>query len=82
MAVEDAWVLAQQIAQQNDIGKALKNYQALRYDRASAVQAQSRANAKTYKRSRVSKISTYGPMWLAGKIAPNVFMRAKTNSIA
>ncbi len=73
MAVEDAWVLAQQIAQQNDIGKALKNYQALRYDRASAVQAQSRANAKTFhKRSRLSKISTYGPMWLAGKIAPNV----------
>ena len=73
MAVEDAWVLAQQIAHQTDIGKALKNYQALRYDRASAVQAQSRANAKTFhKRSRLSKISSYGPMWLAGKFAPNV----------
>ena len=72
MAVEDAWVLAQQIAQQDNIDKALKNYQALRYDRASAVQAQSRANAKTFhKRTRLSQISTYGPMWLAGKIAPN-----------
>ena len=73
MAVEDAWVLAQQIVHQKDISKALKNYQALRYDRASAVQAQSRANAKTFhKRSRLSKISSYGPMWLAGKITPNV----------
>jgi salicylate hydroxylase len=73
MAVEDAWVLAQQIAQQDDVGTALKHYQAQRYERASTVQAQSRANAKTFhKRSRVSQISTYGPMWLAGKIVPKV----------
>ena len=71
MAVEDAWVLAHQLASAKNLTAALQNYQTLRFARASAVQAQSRANAKTFhKRSRLSQIATYGPMWLAGKIAP------------
>lgn len=71
MAVEDAWTLAQRLNSTGDARSALKAYQTLRFARASHVQAQSRANAKTFhKRSRLSQIATYGPMWLAGKMAP------------
>lgn len=71
MAVEDAFVLAQQCMTGKDAAAGLAAYQALRYRRASRVQAQSRANAKTFhKRSRLGQLATYGPMWLAGKIIP------------
>ena len=71
MAVEDAWVVAQQLAIYADAPSALQAYQQLRFKRASRIQAQSRANAKTFhKRTRLSQIATYGPMWLAGKMAP------------
>ncbi len=72
MAVEDAWVVAKTLSEPNvKIEEALKTYQHLRYDRASHVQAGSRGNAKTFHQSsRLGQIKTYGPMWLAGKIAP------------
>ena len=72
MAVEDAFVLADELAGTEDIASALKAYQARRYRRASAVQAGSRTNAKTFHRKTiVSQLATYGPMWVAGKIAPS-----------
>ena len=71
MAVEDAFALADELAGSGDITAALKAYQERRYRRASAVQAGSRANAKTFhRRSLAAQFATYGPMWLAGKIAP------------
>ena len=71
MAVEDAWVLAARLASTEDVPAALQAYQQDRYARACGVQAGSRANAKTFhKRSRLSQLATYGPMWLAGKLAP------------
>ena len=71
MAVEDAWTLAQQLALTDNAPRALEDYQALRQARASHVQALSRANAKTFhKRTRLSQLATYGPVWLAGKIVP------------
>lgn len=71
MAVEDAWTLAQQLALTENAPRALQDYQALRQARASHVQALSRANAKTFhKRTRLSQLGTYGPLWLAGKIVP------------
>ena len=71
MAVEDAFVLADELAGTEDIASALKAYQARRYRRASAVQAGSRTNAKTFHRKTiVSQLATYGPMWVAGKMAP------------
>ena len=73
MAVEDAWVVAREMTQKTERGRArgLQAYQHLRQTRASRVQAGSRANAKTFhKRTRLGQLATYGPMWLAGKFAP------------
>ncbi len=71
MAVEDAWVLSQQLSVCNSVRDDLKVYQSARYKRASMVQAYSRKNAKTFhKRTRLSQLATYSPMWLSGKLAP------------
>ena len=71
MAVEDAWILAQQLALTESAPRALQDYHSLRQARASHVQALSRANAKTFhKRTRLGQLTTYGPLWLAGKIVP------------
>ena len=52
---------------------ALTAYQARRHARATAVQAGSRANAKTFhQRTALGRLKTYGPMWLAGRIAPSI----------
>lgn len=73
MAVEDSWALAAALANSDRIETALDAYRAIRFNRASAVQAGSRANAKTFhQRSLAGRIKTYGPMWLAGRIAPKI----------
>lgn len=73
MAVEDAWVLAQQAYGSSDLPSALTAYQHKRHKRTSEMQAGSRANAKTFhKRSALGQISTYGPMWLAGSVRPEI----------
>jgi len=73
MAIEDAWALAALVTRANNIEHALQQYQKLRFERASSVQAGSRANAKTFhKRTMVERLKTYGPMWLAGRIAPSI----------
>jgi salicylate hydroxylase len=72
MAVEDAWVLAQVISN----GLALTEYQNQRLTRTSKVQAASRANMGLFhKSSMASQLATYGPMWLAGKLDPNIVHR-------
>ena len=71
MAVEDAWGVVQKLSQNDTVPDGLKAYEALRHARTSAAQAGSRANAKTFhRRTRFSQLATYGPMWLAGKMAP------------
>jgi salicylate hydroxylase len=72
MAVEDGYVLARELAEgQGDVSAALQSYQHKRYDRATELQAASRANAKTFhKRTWLGRVSTYGPMWMAGRAAP------------
>ncbi|GHA93946.1 monooxygenase [Algimonas arctica] len=73
MAVEDAWVLAAEITESDDLAAALQIYQATRRPRTSRVQAGSRKNAKTFhKRTPLSQLATYGPMWLAGTVAPSL----------
>lgn len=73
MAVEDAWVLAKTLATSSSIEHALQTYQTARHARTSSAQTLSRANAKTFhKPTRLQQLSTYGPMWLAGKLAPSV----------
>jgi len=72
MAVEDGWVLAREISRLGrPIEESLKAYQNFRHERTSRVQAASKANMKTFhQRSRFGQLKTYGPMWLAGKLAP------------
>lgn len=76
MAVEDAWVLSHELSKTETVTEALHQYQSKRFERASRAQAGSRANAKTFhKRTFLSRLTTYGPMWLAGKFAPAVIYR-------
>jgi len=77
MAVEDAWVLARELTRyERPVAEALKAYKDIRYDRASRAQAVSRANMKTFhRRTRPSQVATYGPMWLAGKVAPAIIQK-------
>lgn len=74
MAVEDAWVLAASLSKSDtSVACALQAYQSIRFERTRKVQAQSRANAKTFHKSTLpSQILTYGPMWLAAKVAPQI----------
>ena len=72
MAVEDSWVLARIIA----TGTDLIQYQNQRVSRTSKVQAASRANMGLFHKSLwVAQITTYGPMWVAGKLAPKIVHR-------
>ena len=72
MAVEDAWVLAETISEGCDLGA----YQSKRLPRTSKVQAASRANVGLFHKSTLaSQLMTYGPMWLAGKLIPNIVHR-------
>lgn len=73
MAVEDAWVLADAITAADDLEAALRAYEDKRLPRTSRAQAGSRANAKTFhKRTALSQLATYGPMWMAGNVAPPI----------
>jgi len=72
MAVEDSWILAREISYpKRSIKKSLQAYQAIRIDRASRAQTSSLVNMTTFhQRTRLGQLKTYGPMWLAGRIAP------------
>ena len=74
MAIEDGWALAAKLSQQKDnIPAALASFETLRQKRANRIQAGSRSNAKTFhQRSFAGRLVTYGPMWLAGRIAPQI----------
>ncbi|MGJ8558975.1 MAG: FAD-dependent monooxygenase [Litorimonas sp.] len=79
MAVEDAWVLAEAITKAKDLDAGLRTYQAARLPRTSRVQAGSRDNAKTFhKRTTLSQLATYGPMWFAGTVAPSIIRQRLT----
>ena len=76
MAVEDGWVLADELSHSENIGAALSRYEARRKPRASMVQAASRVNMRTFhQRSTLGQIMTYGPMWLAGSYAPSIIRK-------
>lgn len=71
MAIEDAWALAASLSKCPDIQSAFTLYRHKRFERTSDIQAASRANAKTFhQRTWRGQVSTYGPMWLAGRLAP------------
>ena len=72
MAIEDAYLLARLFCDDvYEIDEALQLYFDTRQPRTSKVQSASRANAKLFhKPTALSRLITYGPIWLAGKIAP------------
>lgn len=73
MATEDAWVLANCFSETSTVETALQAYQMGRHARASRVQAASRGNMKTFHRAGgVGQWATYGPMALAGRVAPGL----------
>ena len=73
MAMEDAWMLKSCLKGSRSIVEALKTYQARRHARATHVQALSRKNATTFHhRNPMKRLMTYGPMWLAGNILPEI----------
>lgn len=74
MAVEDAWAVAALLSvSERSAALSLTQYQAGRLGRTSKVQAASRSNMKTFHQaSLIGQISTYGPMWLAGRLAPKI----------
>jgi len=74
MAVEDAWVLAASLKDNPTVD--LQNYAKARQPRTANVQAASRANQDIFhRRTRLSQLMTYAPMWLAGRIMPNIVHR-------
>ena len=81
MAIEDAWMLSSCLEAAQDIPSGLKQYEMIRKPRTSRIQAASRANMKTFHRATpVSRIATYGPMWLAGHMLPG-FVRSRQDWI-
>lgn len=76
MAIEDAWAMAACASKASSLREGLARYHAIRFARASTVQAGSRANAKTFhQRTLAGQLKTYGPMWLAGRVAPIIAMK-------
>ncbi len=73
MAVEDGWALAREVSQTGRTTKqSLHSYQTARLERTGKAQAASRANMRTFhQRTTMGQLKTYGPMWLAGKVAPS-----------
>ncbi len=74
MAIEDAWSIAANLsASEREIAQSLSAYQNIRLGRTSKVQAASRRNMKTFHQSaRMGQLANYGPMWLAGRLTPQI----------
>ncbi|MGB5325659.1 MAG: FAD-dependent monooxygenase [Pseudomonadales bacterium] len=77
MAVEDAWVVAEELSQGDaSVSDRLMRYEQRRLARTSRMQAISRANASTFHRhSTAAKILHYTPMWLAGQLVPGLIRK-------
>lgn len=83
MAIEDAWMLAALLAGIDEPAAALDAYFKARIERTSRIQAASRQNANTFhKRSFAGRLATYGPMWLAGRIAPGLGLQRQDQTYA
>ncbi len=72
-AIEDGYVLAHHLAQHDGYVAALAAYFDVRNDRTARVQAAARANMDLFhQRTTRGKLTTYGPMWVADKIKPDL----------
>ncbi|MGB1069142.1 MAG: FAD-dependent monooxygenase [Henriciella sp.] len=74
MAIEDAYLLAYLCnMSRTDPQHALATFYRSRIERTSRIQAGSRANMSTFhKRTILGQATSYGPMWLAGKLLPDL----------
>lgn len=77
MAIEDAWVLAQQLQRHpQQITNALYAYERLRKGRTSKVQATARRNGQLYHQSsNAGQMLFYSPLWLASRMLPDFFAK-------
>ena len=81
MAIEDGWVLAASLKEGRDIPSALAAYEAKRKPRTASVQLGARRQMGLFhKRTFVEQLTTYGPMWLAARLAPS-FMKSRQDWI-
>lgn len=72
MAIEDAWVLARNLATHAPVPEALRAYERMRQPRTARVQLGARAQMGRYhQRTPLGQLATYGPMWLAARLAPS-----------
>ncbi|MCE7998456.1 MAG: FAD-dependent oxidoreductase [Rhodobiaceae bacterium] len=73
MAIEDAWVLATELSKADDSAQAFLAYEELRKKRTARVQMAARANARRFHKGRpAGQLTTYGPMWLAAQVKPDL----------
>lgn len=74
MAIEDAWALADCVASSRwNVDEALGQYQRRRQARTEKVARSARSNRNVFhRRRRSSQFLTYGPMWLADRVAPSI----------
>lgn len=73
MAIEDAWVLATELSKADDPAQAFLAYEELRKKRTARVQMAARANARRFHKGRpAGQLTTYGPMWLAAQVKPDL----------
>ena len=71
MALEDAWCLAQNLADHTSFGAALSAYQVARKGRAAAIVAAADSNAKAYHLAGAAKRIAHLGLRLGGRLAPN-----------
>jgi salicylate hydroxylase len=72
MALEDAWCLAQLLAESPDPAGAVRNFYTARIARVSAVQKRSAANARLFHLPNAAmRTAAYAPLWLASRVAPS-----------
>ncbi len=76
MAIEDAWSVATWLQDLDEPHAAFVAYEADRSKRTGRVQMTARANAKRFHKGALpGQLATYGPMWLAAKLAPGALNR-------
>ena len=71
-AIEDAWVLAEELSKTDDVAQAARRYFERRIARTSRAQKQAVANTRLFhRRSLYAQLATYGPMALASAVSPS-----------
>jgi salicylate hydroxylase len=78
MAIEDAYVLARALAEAPSITDALTGYETARIPRTTRVLESARANARRFHHGDApGQLATYGPMWIADRLAPGIVRSAQ-----